>query len=65
MVTEVDKTGNVNRVFEVIELMERLRDIFRKTAPLHLLTTQQKQEAKELISKAKSRLNELEESLCN
>lgn len=65
MVTEVDKTGNVNRVFEVIELMEWLRDIFRKTAPLHLLNTQQKQEAKELISKAKNRLNELEESLCD
>lgn len=65
MVTKVDKTGNVDRVFEVIELMEVLRDIFRKTAPLHLLNTQQKQEAKELISKAKSRLNELEESLCD
>lgn len=60
MVTNVDKTWNVDKIFEVIELMEELRDILRKTAPLHLLNTQQKQNAKELISKAKGILNELE-----
>lgn len=39
MVINVDKTGNVDKIFEVIELMEELRDILRKTAPLHLLNT--------------------------
>ncbi|MEW6096529.1 MAG: hypothetical protein AB1567_08395 [bacterium] len=65
MVTKIDKTQNVDKIFEVIELMEELRDTLRKTAPLHLLNTKQKQETKELISKAKSILNELEESLCD
>jgi hypothetical protein len=65
MVTKIDKTGNVDRVFEVIELMEELRDIFRRTAPLHALNTQQNQQVRKLISKAKNTLNELEDTLCD
>ncbi|MEW6607589.1 MAG: hypothetical protein AB1414_09060 [bacterium] len=64
MSTKIGNSADVEGMFEVIKLIEKLRDIFRQTAPLHILNSQQKQQAKQLLSTAKNILDKLEKSLC-
>ncbi|MDI6791760.1 MAG: hypothetical protein QME81_02670 [bacterium] len=52
-----------NTIFEMLELMEKLRDILRQTAPLHEFNLQQRDEVKQILEQAKKRLTELEESI--
>jgi hypothetical protein len=54
---------NVDRTFEVIGLMEELRDIWRKTAPLYKLSEEEKRKSLSIIQKAITSLKEIEKSL--
>ncbi|MEW6680290.1 MAG: hypothetical protein AB1297_04605 [bacterium] len=54
----------VDNTFKILELMEELRDIFRKTAPLHELSKEQLERVKMIISEAREALTILEELLC-
>lgn len=53
----------VSNTFKVMEMMEELRDILRRTAPTHELTPSEQEEALKLITRAKECLGKLEELL--
>ncbi len=53
----------VEKTFEALFALEDLREIWRKTAPLHNLTTEQKKEVKEIIRKLREILDEIEGSI--
>jgi len=49
----------VENTFKVIGAMEELRDLFRKTAPIHRFTPAEREEALSLIDQAKTSLEEI------
>ncbi|MFH0774329.1 MAG: hypothetical protein V2A53_02370 [bacterium] len=53
----------VEKIFEILALMERLRDILRQTAPVHRFSPEEKNQIQQSIQKAKEILDELEGSL--
>lgn len=46
----------VSNTFKVIEMMEEMRDILRRTAPAHNLTSSEREEALRIVAKAKEYL---------
>lgn len=60
--SQIGKREAVGHVFKVIELMEKLRDVFRRTAPTHTFTPSEREEALKLIGQAKTALDKMEKS---
>jgi hypothetical protein len=54
---------SVDRTFEVMGLMEELRDIWRKTSPLHNLSDEEKEKASSIIHRATELLKEIERDI--
>jgi len=53
-------TKIVEKTFEALFALEDLREIWRKTAPFHNLTKEQKGEAKAILNKVRKTLDEIE-----
>jgi len=53
-------TKIVEKTFEALFALEDLREIWRKTAPFHNLTKEQKEEAKAILNKVRKILDEIE-----
>lgn len=53
---------NVDRTFDVIGLMEELRDVWRKSAPLYNLLDEEREKVVSIIRRAKELLEEMERS---
>jgi flagellin-specific chaperone FliS len=54
---------SVDRTFEVMGLMEELRDIWRESAPLHRLSDDERKRAISIIQRAIELLKEIEGTL--
>jgi uncharacterized protein (UPF0332 family) len=49
----------VELLFQTLFALERLRDIYRKTAPLHIFSEEEKREASSLLEEAQNCLTQL------
>lgn len=54
---------NIDRTFAIIELMEDLRDIWRETAPTHILSPEYREKVLSIILEANKILKEMEKSI--
>jgi Sep-tRNA:Cys-tRNA synthetase len=50
----------VEKTFEALFALEDLREIWRKTAPFHHLTKEQKEEAEAILNRVRKALDEIE-----
>ncbi|HXY87725.1 MAG TPA: hypothetical protein VEG44_04740 [Candidatus Acidoferrales bacterium] len=53
----------INNLFEALFALTDLRVLFRETAPLHKFSEEQKDNARDILNRAKDALNKLEEAL--
>jgi len=50
----------VEKTFEALFALEDLREVWRRTAPFHDLTKEQKEEVKAILNRARRALDEIE-----
>jgi hypothetical protein len=55
--------NQVEKTFEALYTLEDLRELWRRTAPFHQLTPEQKSKADMLIQKARNALDQIEREL--
>jgi len=56
-------SGLVEKTFEALFALEDLREIWRRTAPLHQLTDKEKVEVRAILSRVREILRQIEEGL--
>ena len=56
-------SGLVEKTFEALFALEDLREIWRRTAPLHQLTDEEKVEVRAILSRVREILRQIEEGL--
>jgi hypothetical protein len=53
----------VEKTFQALYALEDLRELWRRTTPHHKLTPEQRREAKALISKVRTAIDQIEREL--